>query len=68
VYNLDDKYCCAHEYVRFGHSAGDVDTLGMMADLQVTLGNLEEASKLYDEVIVAVRNEVDAEPITSWDC
>lgn len=40
----------------------------MMADLQVTLGNLEEASKLYDEVIVAVRNESDADPMTSWDC
>lgn len=51
-----------------GCSAGDVDTLGMMADLQVTLGNLERASELYDEVIVAVRNEADAEPLTSWDC
>ena len=40
----------------------------MMADLQEELGNFEEASKLYDEVIVAVRNEADAEPLTSWDC
>ena len=51
--------------------SGDVESLGTLADLYVELGDYENASIFYDEVIKAIHleDESSAEPmVSSWDC
>jgi tetratricopeptide (TPR) repeat protein len=48
---------------------GDVDTLGMLADVHVEMGEIEKASLLYDQVIQAIQVEDLTAPASStWDC
>lgn len=52
-------------------TAGDVDTLGFLADLCVEMGDLSRAGKLYDRVlegIAANKDDGAANPYMSWDC
>jgi tetratricopeptide (TPR) repeat protein len=49
--------------------SGDVDTLGALADVYVDKGDLERASKLYDQIISAIQAEDTSQSISSsWDC
>ena len=49
-------------------SSGDVDVYGALADAYVDRGDLEDASKLYDEMSKAIQDEDSGQAMTSWDC
>lgn len=50
-------------------ASGDVDTLGMIADVYVEMGELEKAAKIYDDVLFAIQNEEETSALSStWDC
>lgn len=52
-----------------GDASGDVDTLGMIADVYVEMGDFEKAAKIYDDVLDAIQNEDDTSVLSStWDC
>eukprot|EP00892_Ulva_mutabilis_P006951 jgi/Ulvmu1/4628/UM002_0359.1 len=52
-----------------GDSSGDVDTLGMIADVYVEMGDFERAAAIYDDVLNAIQNEDDTSVLSStWDC
>jgi Tfp pilus assembly protein FimV len=48
--------------------AGDVDTLGFLADMYVEIGDLERASQLYDRVLAGIHDDDVSNPYMSWDC
>lgn len=52
-----------------GDASGDVDTLGMIADVYVEMGEFEKAAAVYDDVLHAIQNEDDTSALSStWDC
>lgn len=70
---FNDAIKTAQEALRvseqLGEHSGDVDTLGMLADMHVDIGEIEKASKLYDRVIGAIQQEDLSTALSSaWDC